>query len=98
MRTLRERFADRLAHQGRSHRRGRPGRDPEGGRAETDARCRARELPSFGQVTKAEKGLIWWLIHDPEPALAALAGLEPADFEGLAAAVGAGSRAETERR
>jgi DNA primase len=43
-----------------------------------------REIPAFGQVTKAEKGLIWWLIHDPEPALTTLASLEPADFEGLA--------------
>jgi len=41
--------------------------------------------PSFGQVTKAEKGLIWWLIHDPGPALATLEGLAAADFEGLAA-------------
>ncbi len=24
-----------------------------------------REMPSFGQVTKAEKGLIWWLVHRP---------------------------------
>ncbi len=41
-------------------------------------------IPSFGQVTKAEKGLIWWLIHEPEPALAALSELEPSDFDGLA--------------
>ena len=77
-----DRFADRLAHQGAGHRRSGPGRDPKGGRAEADRRCRARELPSFGQVTKAEKGLIWWLVHEPEPALAALDGLEPADLEG----------------
>jgi hypothetical protein len=44
-----------------------------------------REAPAFAQVTKAEKGLIWWLIHEPAPALAALAALEPVDFEGLAA-------------
>ena len=41
-------------------------------------------LPSFGNVTKAEKGLIWWLIHEPAPALTALEGLELGDFEGLA--------------
>jgi len=35
-------------------------------------------------VTKAEKGLIWWLIHEPAPALTALEGLELGDFEGLA--------------
>ena len=41
-------------------------------------------LPSFGQVTKAEKGLIWLLIHQPEHSLEALATLDDADFEGLA--------------
>jgi DNA primase len=41
-------------------------------------------IPSFGQVTKAEKGLIWWLVHQPEPALAALTGLETSDFDRLA--------------
>jgi DNA primase len=44
-----------------------------------------REIPSFGQVTKAEKGLIWWLVHESPPALTALDGLEPQDLEGLAA-------------
>jgi DNA primase len=44
----------------------------------------AGSMPSFGKVTKAEKGLIWWLIHEPGPALAALASLDPGDFEGLA--------------
>ena len=39
---------------------------------------------SFGNVTKAEKGLIWWLIHEPGPALAALDSLEPGEIEGLA--------------
>jgi len=41
-------------------------------------------VPRLGQVTKAEKGLIWWLIHQPEPALDALSRLDPPDFEGLA--------------
>ena len=37
-------------------------------------------------MTKAEKGLIWWLVHEPGQALAALDSLEPGeDFEGLAA-------------
>lgn len=44
----------------------------------------ARELPSFGQVTKAEKGLIWWLIHGPEDGVAALRTLDAADCEALA--------------
>ena len=43
-----------------------------------------REMPSFGQVTKAEKGLIWLLVHRPADALSALEGLEELDLEGLA--------------
>jgi len=43
-----------------------------------------REMPSFGQVTKAEKGLIWLLIHRPWDALDALDSLEQVDVEGLA--------------
>ena len=43
-----------------------------------------REMPSFGQVTKAEKGLIWLLIHRPGEALGALDSLDLADVEGLA--------------
>ena len=43
----------------------------------------ARELPSLGQVTKAEKGLIWLLIHQPETAIASLATLDPMDLKGL---------------
>ena len=41
------------------------------------------ELPGLGQVTKAEKGLIWWLVHQPGPALDALQTLESADLEAL---------------
>jgi DNA primase len=44
-----------------------------------------RELLNLGQVTKAEKGLIWLLIHDSERALAALMALEPMDLKGLSA-------------
>jgi DNA primase len=43
-----------------------------------------RETPGFGQVTKAEKGLIWLLVHRPSEALAAMTSLEDADLEGLA--------------
>jgi DNA primase len=42
------------------------------------------ELPGLGQVTKAEKGLIWLLVHRPDPALGALKLLDLADLEGLA--------------
>jgi DNA primase len=44
----------------------------------------AREMPSFSRVTKAEKGLIWWLVHDQAVALQALVSLEDADIEPLA--------------
>jgi len=81
---MRDRFADRIAFKARV--------TDEVVRAEIrraavqkQATVRNRANTGFGQVTKAEKGLIWWLIHEPAPALAALAGLEPEDFEGLAA-------------
>jgi DNA primase len=41
-------------------------------------------LTSFGNVTKAEKGLIWWLVHEPGPALYALESLEADDLAPLA--------------
>jgi DNA primase len=41
------------------------------------------ELPGLGQVTKAEKGLIWLLVHRPDPALEALKTLDSGDLEGL---------------
>ena len=44
----------------------------------------AGALPSVERVTQAEKGLIWWLIHDHGPGLAALAELDSSDLEGLA--------------
>jgi DNA primase len=44
----------------------------------------ATALPSAGRVTKAEKGLIWWLVHEPGSALTALDELNPSDFDGLA--------------
>ncbi|MBI4886032.1 MAG: DNA primase [Acidobacteria bacterium] len=43
----------------------------------------ASELPGLGQVTKAEKGLIWWLVHRPGAALDALGTLDATDLEGL---------------
>ncbi|MSO83135.1 MAG: DNA primase [Acidobacteria bacterium] len=82
--TVRDRFADRLAHKARI--------TDEVVRAEIrraaaqrQTTLTAREMPNFGQVTKAEKGLIWWLLHEPEAALAALSALDDADLEGLAA-------------
>ncbi len=81
---MRDRFADRIAFKARV--------TDEVVRAEIrraavqkQETMPRREVLSFGQVTKAEKGLIWWLVHQPAPALAALKSLEPADFEGLGA-------------
>ena len=81
-RTRRELFAEALA--------GRAGVTSEAvlselRKAETQGTVPRRETPSFGQVTKAEKGLIWLLVHRPQEALGAIEALEPADLEGLAA-------------
>ena len=81
---LRDRFADRLAHKARVTEdvvRAQIRRAV----AQKQTTFTPRELPSFGQVTKAVKGLIWLLIHDPSPALAALEALEARDLEGLSA-------------
>jgi DNA primase len=43
------------------------------------------QMPGLGQVTKAEKGLIWLLIHQPDATVGALDTLDGPDFEGLAA-------------
>ncbi len=51
---------------------------------ERQAGLSSSQLPALGQVTKAEKGLIWLLIHQSEVALVALSTLETADIEGLA--------------
>jgi DNA primase len=79
---LRERFADRLAQ--------RTGIAPEVIRGEIRKARGAkrvgvtiRDIPSIGQVTKAEKGLIWFLIHDPARALTAIRTFTDADFEAL---------------
>ena len=78
----RDQFADRLAHKARV--------TEEVVRAEIRraavekrAVLTPRELPSFGQVRTAEKGLIWGLFHDPEPTREALEALEAPDLESL---------------
>jgi DNA primase len=81
---VRDRFADRLAHKARITEDVIRSQIRKAA-SQSQTQLTARELPSFGQVTKAEKGLIWLLVHDPEPALNALATLEERDFEGLPA-------------
>jgi DNA primase len=80
-RTRRELFAEALA--------GRAGVSSEAVLSElrkvaTQPAVTRREIPAFGQVTKAEKGLIWLLVHRPPEAMAAIEILEDADLEGLA--------------
>jgi DNA primase len=82
--TVRDRFADRLAHKARM--------TDEVVRTEIrrmatqrQTTVTVRELPNLGRVTKAEKGLIWLLMHDPDPALAALESLGEEDLVGLPA-------------
>jgi DNA primase len=78
----RDQFADRLAHKARIT------EDvvrAEIRKAAVDRRTTltARELPSFGKIRPAERGLIWALFHDDDGAREALAGLDPEDFESL---------------
>src|SRR5471030_76944 len=80
----RDQFADRIAHKARI--------TEDVVRAEIRKAAvhrrttlTARELPSFGQLKHAEKGLIWWLIHTPGEARDALVELDEEDLENLAA-------------
>ncbi len=78
----RDQFGDRLAHKARiteevvraEVRKAAVQRRPE---------LTARELPNFGQVKQAEKGLIWALIHEPEQGMTALKLLQDNDLDGL---------------
>ena len=45
----------------------------------------AAELPSLGDVKKAEKALIWWLIQRPAEAREVLVTLDEEDLRALAA-------------
>ena len=78
----RDQFADRIAHKARVT------EDvvrAEIRKAAVDRRTTltVRELPSFGQIRAAERGLIWALFHDEDGAREALAQLDARDFETL---------------
>src|SRR3954449_2877412 len=82
---VRDQFADRLSHKARI--------TEEVVRAEirkaavqkqTGLEKVERRLPALGQIKVAERGLIWALIHDAAPTVAALGELEPTDLDGLA--------------
>jgi DNA primase len=83
----RDQFADRLAHKARiteevvraEIRRAAVHRHTSLKEAEA-----GRGIRLVGEVRPAEKGLMWAILHSPRAAQEALAGLEAADFEGLA--------------
>lgn len=83
---VRDQFADRLAHKARV--------TEEVVRAEIRkaAAHRKTDLPAErvpslqGNVRKAEKGLIWSLVHDPAGTMQWLRQLEPEDLKGLSTA------------
>jgi DNA primase len=78
----RDQFGDRLAHKARiteevvraEVRKAAVQRRPE---------LNPRQIPSFGEVKRAEKGLIWALFHEPELGMTALNVLQDNDLEGL---------------
>jgi DNA primase len=79
----RDQFADRLAHKARI--------TEEVVRAEIrraavsrQTQVTERELPGLGQMRHAERGLLWWLVHEPQAGLLALGELEDEDFRPLA--------------
>ncbi len=78
----RDRFADRLSHKARVTEEV---VRAEIRRAAVERRTvlTARELPGFGQIRQAEKGLVWALVHDTAAALDAVATLEAGDIEDL---------------
>jgi DNA primase len=80
--TMRDRFGDRLAFAARVTDEVVRSAIRKAAVQKQTALPRA-QTPAFGQVTKAEKGLIWSLVHQSEPALEALATLEDTDLEGL---------------
>jgi DNA primase len=80
---VRDQFADRLAHKARV--------TEAVVRAEIRKAAGARKtelsverVPTLqGHIRKAEKGLIWTLVHQPVEAVAALRSMEPDDLKGL---------------
>jgi DNA primase len=78
----RDQFADRLAHKARI--------TEEVVRAEIRkaavsrrTELTSRELPGYGQLRQAEKGLLWAIVHDPGDGLQAVGKLADEDLEGL---------------
>ncbi len=80
---VRDQFADRLAHKARVT------EDVVRAEIRKAAAARKTELPAErvptlqGHIRKAEKGLIWTLVHHPAAAIAAIRQLEGDDLKGL---------------
>ncbi|MGE3490977.1 MAG: DNA primase [Vicinamibacterales bacterium] len=83
---VRDQFADRLAHKARVT------EDVVRAEIRKAAANRKTELPAErvpslqGHVRKAEKGLIWSLVHDPVGTMQWVGQLEPEDLKGLSTA------------
>jgi DNA primase len=83
----RDQFADRLSHKTRiTDEVVRAEIRKAAVRRQTDVDQVERRVPALGQIKVAERGLIWGLMKDPEPAMNALSGLDADDLEGLATA------------
>ena len=81
---MRDQFADRIAHRAKITES--VVRD-EIRKAAVERRTEVsvRELPSFGQLKPAERGLLWTLLNQFDQASDAIAELETDDLDGLAA-------------
>lgn len=78
----RDQFADRLAHKARITEEVVRGEIRKAA-VNRQTHVTERQLPSFGQVRHAEKGLIWWLVHEPVTGGAALGELDDEDLTAL---------------
>jgi DNA primase len=80
---VRDQFADRLAHKARVT-EAVVRAEIRKAAAERKTELPAERVPTLqGHVRKAEKALIWTLVHHPAEAVAALRGLESDDLKGL---------------
>ncbi len=80
---VRDQFADRLAHKARVT-EGVVRAEIRRAAAERKTELPAERVPTLqGHIRKAEKGLIWTLVHHPEIAMAAIKQLEVSDLKGL---------------
>jgi len=83
---VRDQFADRLAHKARVT-EGVVRAEIRKAAANRKTELPAERVPSLqGNVRKAEKGLIWSLVHDPVGTMASLRQLEAEDLKGLSTA------------